>query len=366
MNKNTTANTRLLLLWRKRIFEKNRAKKVKKTVINQRLFGVNSPTTATSVITLCDSFQNRDGIRNKIQPKKIIMSFDKENFIKSYQKYLIELVQDSLRNDIYKYVSSSYLMVTISGKQFEFIKKYFRGNNNYDDYKNDRELNELISTYSNFSFSIILNYYHNKLDFKTSSTLNTNYFNDISKSLDLETGNEIRNYLNTYKNLNNILLKFCNSILIEDSLKTNDIYTLRNEILNKIESQNNFSWDRNDFFSVETNKIDNIFSDTLRLFEEENKNYTQLFEYIPLTTNDELKKYKIFCEVVYKNQLLPLILNSKINQSKSLFLSLSKDYKIENIIPNSKMSIEDLEKQVINILNQKHIKININPDEFDI
>jgi hypothetical protein len=298
------------------------------------------------------------------------MNFDKEDFIKSYQKYLIDLVQESLRDDIYKYVSSTYLMLTISGKQFDFIKKYFRGNNNFDTYKNDTELNELISNYRSFSFSIILNYYHNKLDFNSNSILNSNYFNDISTSLDFETRNEIGGYLKTYKTLNQLLLNSCNTILSTQSLKNEDIYSLRNETLNKLELQNNFSWDRNDFFSVATNKINNIFADTLRLFEEENKNHTQLFDYILLSIDDELIKYKIFCEVNFKKQLLPLILNLKIAEALALFKNLSKTYKIENAKleenSNLKILIEACEKQVINILEQKHIKININPDEFDV
>lgn len=298
------------------------------------------------------------------------MNFDKEDFIKSYQKYLIDLVQESLRDDIYKYVSSTYLMLTISGKQFDFIKKYFRGNNNFDTYKNDTVLNELISSYRSFSFTIILNYYHNKLDFNSNSMLNSNYFNDISTSLDFETRNEFGGYLKTYKTLNQLLLISCNTILSTQSLKNEDIYSLRNEALNKLELQNNFSWDRNDFFSVATNKINNIFADTLRLFEEENKNYTQLFDYIPLSIDDELIKYKIFCEVNFKKQLLPLILNLKITEALALFKNLSKTYKIENAKleenSNLKILIEACEKQVINILEQKHIKININPDEFDV
>lgn len=298
------------------------------------------------------------------------MNFDKEDFIKSYQKYLIDLVQESLRDDIYKYVSSTYLMLSISGKQFDFIKKYFRGNNNFDIYKNDTVLNELISSYRSFSFTIILNYYHNKLDFNSNSMLNPNYFNDISTSLDFETRNEIGSYLTTYKTLNQFLLNSCNTILSTQSLKNEDIYSLRNESLTKLELRNNFSWDRNNFFSVETNKINNIFADTLRLFEEENKNYTQLFDYIPLSIDDELIKYKIFCEVNFKKQLLPLILNLKITEALALFKNLSKTYKMENAKleenSNLKILIEACEKQVINILEQKHIKININPDEFDV
>lgn len=298
------------------------------------------------------------------------MNFDKEDFIKSYQKYLIDLVQESLRDDIYKYVSSTYLMLSISGKQFDFIKKYFRGNNNFDIYKNDTVLNELISSYRSFSFTIILNYYHNKLDFNSNSMLNPNYFNDISTSLDFETRNEIGSYLTTYKTLNQFLLNSCNTILSTQSLKNEDIYSLRNESLTKLELRNNFSWDRNNFFSVETNKINNIFADTLRLFEEENKNYIQLFDYIPLSIDDELIKYKIFCEVNFKKQLLPLILNLKITEALALFKNLSKTYKMENAKleenSNLKILIEACEKQVINILEQKHIKININPDEFDV
>lgn len=296
------------------------------------------------------------------------MNFDKEDFIKSYQKYLINLVQDFLRDDLYKIVSSTYLIVTISEKQFDFLKKYFPDDNIHETYKKSKELGGLMADYSKFSSSIILNYYHNKLDLGTNSTLSSNYFKDDSINSNLNMRNVVGYNSHTNKELNQFLLNSCNNILLNDTLKTKDIYTLRNETIQIIISQSDLSWDKNDLFYTVTNKIQTIFSHTLRLFENENKNYEQLFDYIPFLKDDEFSKYHIFCEINFKKHFLPLIINLKITEAQSLFINLSKTYITENfeLISDSvdNTFIEILEKKVPNILYQRHMKINIDNDDF--
>ena len=116
-------------------------------------------------------------------------------------------------------------------------------------------------------------------------------------------------------------------------------------------------------FSIINDKIDNIIYSTLCIFEVENKNYGQLFEYIAISKNSSRNCEIQYVEKLYKEKLLPLILESKIENAILLFEkevinqdrdSLSNEYFKKNMVI--------LNKECITKLSSEHrvsLKLNV-------
>lgn len=292
------------------------------------------------------------------------MNFNRKEFITEYDDFIITLLDESLNNRVYNYVSSTYLRITILSQLIEFEKKYVRKNNLYDLYSSNEELKEICSRYHKTIPAIVLNYFQNQLQHPKFSTIKPDFFYDIKNSLDFDLKSHIENHLKSFKELDQKLIIECNKILTQDLLKTTDIYTLRNNLIIEVEKWLSiYLKDYDDtYFSTVTNKIDNIISKTLFKFEEENKNYKQLFDYIPIKEINKLNEYIFIAEKIFKEKLLMLIHQSNIDKAievfKESFEELSREIKTE--------TIDEFEKTVVKKLNEKHIQININPDEFDI
>ena len=275
------------------------------------------------------------------------MKFDKENFIKEYNKYLQTLTIETLSDSSYNYTSSTYLFIQFIGKSVEFQKKYFKKTGVPDEYKNDENLKEIISQLNSFATSIVLNHFYNIFDFKTKRTIKYNFFEGLQND-------------NHSDKFNQNLISECNNFLLADKLKVSDIYTLRKNAIENLNIKNSTK-NKKEKLLIEI-KIDKIFEESLRIFEIENKNYKQLYDYISIRNKDNSNDYIMFVEKEFKTNLLPLILESKINETLVLFNEKINKFKVEN----SYFPVINLESDVIKRLNKKHIEININPDEFDI
>jgi hypothetical protein len=292
------------------------------------------------------------------------MNFNRKEFTQEYDDFIITLLDKSLNDRVYNYVSSTYLRITILSQLIDFEKKYVRKNNLYDIYSTNEELKEICSRYHKTIPTIVLNYFQNQLQHPKFSTIKPDFFYDIKNSLDVELKSHIQNHLKSFNELDQKLITECNKILTQDLLKIKDIYTLRRNVI--IEAEKWLSMYLKDYddtyFSTVTSKIDNIVRTTLYKFEEENKNYKQLFDYISINEINKPNEYILIAEKEFKEKLLPLIHESNIDKAievfKERFGELTREIKIE--------PLGGFEKMVIKKLNEKHIQININPDEFDI
>lgn len=299
-----------------------------------------------------------------INLKNNLMNFNEALFDKDYEEFVVSLIDKSLNTKIYNFTSRSYLFTSLINELMAFEKKYIRKNNLYDFYATDEKFKSICSRYRNLAINVISNYYHNQTKHPNFSTIKDNYFDDIRNSMDFFLKSNLNNYLIIFKDLDKKLINDCNNILISEILKTTDIYTLRESITLDVEKWCSiFLNDLDEYlFSIVHSKIDNILLTTLNKFEEENKNYKQLYEYIPSTKKSIYHKNIISIEKKYKQTLLPLILDSKIEEALKHFKE-----NIKHSHPKHNQLENDLfTKEVINKLNAKHILINISPDEFDI
>ena len=285
-----------------------------------------------------------------------------EDFIKEYDELVLKLTDKFLNDKSNFYVSKYYLWITIIGELINFEKKYISRNSLYDLYPHDERIKRVQSRYHSLVPKIISNYFHHDLANLKTPTFRKNFFTHIGNNLDFDTKSEMYSFLNRFKLLDIKIINACNKILENDLLTKVDIYTLRNELLNNcIEWTNTFSIDyENNLFSIINDKIDNIIYSTLCIFEVENKNYGQLFEYIAISKNSSRNCEIQYVEKLYKEKLLPLILESKIENAILLF-----EKEVINQDRDS-LSNEYFKKEIIEKLKQKHSKINIFPDEFDI
>jgi len=265
------------------------------------------------------------------------MLFNQENYLNEYFDFSKKIINESLKNDVYHHTSSTYLFAMIVSTFLDFEKLYAKKYNVYEIYRQNPKLKAEVDQYQNYTIEILMNFFHNKRDFSTNSLINSNYFKDLKKSFNFDKHLELREIINASEHLDHKLIKHCNKILQEDTLKTKDIYSIRNELQKELDAiivEDNIPLN---VYQIILNKLDNICKDCLEIFERENVQHKQIFEYISIHNTLD-NEYIFYIEKEYKNQILSQLLKFKLNDALQILEQLTDEFK---------NNFEDLDYQVI-------------------